>query len=156
MKKKVKITAILLLTTVSIWAQNKDEEQMKTRTINPWKWQNERSYVQAVEVTQAHGTLYVSGQTAIDANGISSTADMKTQLIEALENLDKVIEEAGYENKNIVRLNIYTTSTEELFTHFKIFQDWIAKNNIKQSSTVLEVKSLFETLKVELEATVVK
>lgn len=155
MKNKAKITAILLLTTLYTGTKQ-NEEQMKTRTINPWKWQNERSYAQAVEVTQANGTLYVSGQTAIDANGKSSTADMETQLIEALKNLDKVIEVAGYENKNIVRLNIYTTSTEELFSSFNIFQDWIAKNNIKQTSTVLEVKSLFETLKVELEATVVR
>jgi len=87
MKNKVKIIAILLLTTLSTWAQNKNEEQMKTRIVNPWKWQNERSYVQAVEVTQAHGTLYVSGQTAIDANGKSSTADMETQLIESIKNL---------------------------------------------------------------------
>ena len=129
---------------------------MEKRTINPWTWQNERSYAQAIEVKNTEGTLYVSGQTAIDAEGISSTADMKTQLIEAIENLEKVIKEAGYECENIVRLNIYTTSTEELFSCFDVFQNWISEHNIKQASTVLEVKSLYETLKVELEATVVK
>ncbi|RZM22685.1 MAG: RidA family protein, partial [Pedobacter sp.] len=35
-------------------------------------------------------------------------------------------------------------------------QAWIMKHNIKQATTVLEVNTLFETLKVELEATVVK
>ena len=129
---------------------------MEKRTINPWTWQNERSYAQAIEVKNAEGTLYVSGQTAIDAQGISSTADMKTQLIEAIENLEKVIKEAGYECENIVKLNIYTTSTEELFSCFDVFQNWVSEHNIKQTSTLLEVKSLFETLKVELEATVVK
>ncbi|MEW7290511.1 RidA family protein [Aquimarina sp. 2304DJ70-9] len=129
---------------------------MEKRIVNPWKWQNERSYVQAVEVTKTEGTLYVSGQTAIDAEGKSSTGDMKTQLIQAIQNLEKVIEEAGYECKNIVRLNVYTTSSEELFTCFDVFQDWVAKHNIKQASTLLEVKGLFETLKIELEATVVK
>ncbi len=81
---------------------------------------------------------------------------MKTQLIESIKNLEKVITEAGYDCKNIVRLNIYTTSSEELFTCFDIFQNWMTKHNIKQASTLLEVKSLFETLKVELEVTVVK
>ncbi|MFI8380520.1 RidA family protein [Leeuwenhoekiella sp. NPDC079379] len=129
---------------------------MEKRIINPWKWQNERSYVQAVEVTKPEGTLYISGQTAIDDIGKSSTSNMKSQLIQAIENLERVIKEAGYECGNIVRLNIYTTSTEELFTCFDIFQNWVSDHGIKQASTVLEVKSLFETLKVELEATVVK
>ncbi|MEH0152879.1 RidA family protein [Limibacter armeniacum] len=129
---------------------------MARKEINPWKWQDERSYVQAVEVTNAVSTLYVSGQTAINDEGVSSDADMKTQLVEAISNLEKVIKEAGYESKNIVRLNIYTTSTDELMSCFHVFQNWIQSHNIKQASTVLEVKSLFETLKVELEATVVK
>lgn len=129
---------------------------MEKRIINPWKWQDERSYVQAVEVTKPEGTLYISGQTAIDDNGKSSTTDMKSQLIQSIKNLERVIKEAGYECKHIVRLNIYTTSTEELFTCFNIFQNWVLKHGIKQASTVLEVSSLFETLKIELEATVVK
>ncbi|RBL89476.1 RidA family protein [Chitinophaga flava] len=129
---------------------------MEKRIINPWQWQDQRSYVQAVEIKQATATLYCSGQAAVDANGRSSTADMRSQLIEALQNLEQVITEAGYECQGIVRLNIYSTSTAELFTCFDVFQDWIAKHGIQQASTVLEVKGLFETLNVELEATVVK
>lgn len=129
---------------------------MEKQIINPWKWQDERSYVQAVEVKNVESTLYCSGQTAINADGQSSNEDMKTQLILALKNLEQVITEAGYECRGIVRLNIYTTSTAELWPHFDIFQDWIAKHGVKQALTLLEVKSLFETLKVELEATVVK
>lgn len=141
---------------MSTIAQNKKEEKMEKRIINPWKWQNERSYVQAVEVTKHEGTLYVSGQTAIDAKGKSSTADMKTQLIQSIKNLEKVIIEAGYECKNIVRLNVYTTSTEEFFACFDVFQSWVTENEMKQASTLLEVERLFETLKIELEATVVR
>jgi len=129
---------------------------MEKRTINPWGWQDARNYVQAIEVKNAESTLYVSGQTAINDEGISSDKDMRSQLVDTIQNLEKVILEANFELKNIVRLNIYTTSTSELFENFDIIQNWIIKNEIKQSSTVLEVKSLFETLKVELEATVVK
>ncbi|MHC0448446.1 RidA family protein [Flavobacterium sp. 3-218] len=129
---------------------------MEKRVINPWKWQDERSYAQAVEVKNPEGTLYVSGQTAISAEGISSNENMESQIIQTLKNLEQVITEAGYECNGIVRLNIYTTSTAELWPHFNILQDWISKHNIAQATTLLEVKSLFETLKVELEATVVK
>lgn len=129
---------------------------MEKRIINPWQWQDSRSYVQAVEVKQVEGTLYCSGQAAVHADGTSSTDDMKAQLMLAIQNLEQVISEAGYECKNIVRLNIYTTSSAELWPHFDIFQNWVAKHAVKQTVTLMEVKSLFETLKVELEATVVK
>jgi 2-iminobutanoate/2-iminopropanoate deaminase len=154
MKKLATVTSLVLLATACNHTQNKN--QMEKKVINPWEWQNQRSYVQAVEVKQPGSTLYISGQTAINADGESSSADMKSQLKLAIQNLEQVISEAGYEPENIVRLNIYTTSTEELLSCFDVFQEWVAKYGIKQVSTVLEVKGLFETLKVELEATVVK
>ena len=129
---------------------------MDKKVINPWTWQDARNYVQAVEVKNVTGTLYVSGQTAINDEGLSSAEDMRAQLIHSIANLEKVILQAGYELKNIVRLNIYTTSTDELFQHFDVLHHWTTQHQIKQSSTVLEVKSLFESLTVELEATVVK
>ncbi|MCE7065052.1 RidA family protein [Dyadobacter sp. CY326] len=129
---------------------------MEKRIINPWKWQDERSYVQAVEVKNVESTLYISGQTAISAEGISSNEDMKSQLTLALKNLEQVISKAGFQCSNIVRLNIYTTSTAELWPNFNIFQEWVARHNVKPAVTMLEVTSLFETLKVELEATAVR
>lgn len=129
---------------------------MEKRTVNPWSWQNERSYSQAVEVKNVESTLYCSGQAAIDPDGTSSDKDMKSQLQQAIANLEEVILKAGYECKNIVRLNIYTTSTKDLWPHFPILQEWIAKHNLEQAVTMLEVNGLFETLTIELEATAVK
>lgn len=129
---------------------------MEKREINPWKWQEERSYSQAVEVKNHSSILYCSGQAAIDPNGISSNEDMESQLRLAISNLNEVITSAGYEKQGIVRLTIYTTSTRELWPLFPILQDWIAKHNIKTALTLMQVTALYETLKVELEATVVK
>ena len=129
---------------------------MEKRIVNPWKWQDGRSYVQAVEVKKVESTLYVSGQAAVYDDGTSSSEDMKSQLIHALKNLERVIDEAGFPCSGIVRLTIYTTSTAELWPHFDIFQEWISKHSIRQVTTLLEVTKLFETLNVELEATVVK
>lgn len=128
---------------------------MEKRIINPWQWQDARNYAQAVEVKNVLSTLYVSGQTAINDEGVSSNEGMRIQIIKSIENLEKVILESNYELKNIVRLNIYTTDTFELFENFDLIKDWLKINEVKQASTVLEVKSLFETLKVEFEATVV-
>ncbi len=129
---------------------------MEKKVINPWKWQDARNYVQAVEVKHADSTLYVSGQCAINDEGISSIADMRTQIFHTIENLEKVILQSDYEVKDLVRLNIYTTDSSELFENFDVIQQWLSKNKVQQSSTVLEVKALFETLKIELEATLAR
>lgn len=156
MRNTAKILALTLITTMPALAQTQKAKKMEKRIIDPWQWQAQRGYVQAVEVKQVEGTLYCSGQTAIDADGKSSTDNMEAQLTQAVQNLEHVISAAGYEPKNIVRLNVYTTSSAELFPCFNILQDWVSKHGMKQATTLLEVKSLFETLKVELEATVVK
>ncbi len=130
---------------------------MQKRTVDPWKWGEFTNSVQAVEIKQAEGTLYCSGQVAIDAEGQPSAADMRTQLLQTIQNLEHLISEAGYECKGIVRLNVFTTSTLEFFTTCSdVYQNWIAKHGIKQATSLIEVKGLYATLTVELEATVVK
>ncbi|MBE7176406.1 MAG: RidA family protein [Mucilaginibacter polytrichastri] len=130
---------------------------MEKRIINPWTWQNERSYVQAVEVKNASGTLYCAGQAAVHADGTSSDADMRTQLKLAIENLETVIAEAGYDCRNIVRLTVYSTSSDEFAaTCFDLFQDFVKKHGMQQVVTVMQVAKLWETLNIELEATVVR
>jgi len=130
---------------------------MEKSIINPWTWQDQLSYVQAVEVKNTTGTLYVAGQAAVHADGTSSHADMRTQLGIAIQNLETVISEAGYEAGNIVRLTVYTTSSQE-FIHncFDLFKAFVARHGMKQAVTLLQVVGLNETLNVELEATVVK
>jgi 2-iminobutanoate/2-iminopropanoate deaminase len=130
---------------------------MEKQIFDPWAWGKNTNSAQAVEVKNVAGTLYCSGQVAIDTNGVPSNADMRGQLIQTIQNLEQLISEAGYECKNIVRLNVYTTSTQEFFTTcMDIYVPFIQKYGIQQATTLLEVKGIFATLTVELEATVVK
>jgi len=130
---------------------------MEKQTFDPWAWGKNTNSVQAVEVKNVTGTLYCSGQVALDANGIPSHANMRSQLVETIKNLEQLIDESGYECKNIVRLNVYTTSTTDFFTTcMDIYVPFLQKYGIQQATTLLEVNALFATLTVELEATVVK
>lgn len=130
---------------------------MQKTVINPWTWQDKLNYVQAVEVTDVKGTLYVAGQAAVHLDGTSSNADMRTQLGIAIKNLETVIGEAGYDCRNIVRLTVYSTSSNEFISNcFDLFQDFVKKHGMKQVVTLMQVVGLFETLNVELEATVVR
>ena len=130
---------------------------MEKRTIDPWKWGEYTNSVQAVEVSSPAGTLYCSGQVAIDANGQPSAADMRSQLIQTIQNLEQLIAEAGYECSGIVRLNVYTTATADFFaTCMDVYVPWLQKHGIRQATSLIEVKGLFATLNIELEATVVR
>jgi 2-iminobutanoate/2-iminopropanoate deaminase len=130
---------------------------MKKQTFDPWAWGPSTNSVQAVEIKQPTGTLYCSGQVALDANGVPSNGDMRAQLIQTIQNLEQLISESGYECSGIVRLNVFTTSTMEFFTTcMDVYSGFIAKHGIKQATSLIEVKGLFATLTVELEATVVK
>jgi 2-iminobutanoate/2-iminopropanoate deaminase len=130
---------------------------MQKNTTDPWPWGERTNSVQAVEIKNPAGTLYCSGQVAIDANGIPSSGDMRSQFQQTTQNLEQLIGAAGYDCAGIVRLNVYTTSVAEFFsTCADLYQGWIARHGIRQATTLLEVQGLFAGLTVELEATVVK
>lgn len=130
---------------------------MEKRTIDPWKWGEYTNSAQAVEVKQVEGTLYCSGQVAIVDNEQLSQADMRTQFLQTIQNVEQLISEAGYECKNIVRLNVFTTSTDEFFYYLcGSLPGFTAWHGLKQATTLVEVKGLYQTASIELEATVVK
>lgn len=130
---------------------------MEKQAFDPWVWGKNTNSVQAVEVKNAAGTLYCSGQVAIDINGVPSNADMRSQLIQTIANLEQLVSASNYECKNMVRLNVYTTSTQDFFTTcMDVYVPFLQKHGIEQATTLLEVKGLFATLTVELEATLVK
>lgn len=154
--KQVAFLVMVLLTMAGLAAQERTGKKMERKEINPWTWQDERHYVQAVEVKHPESTLYISGQTAIDADGFSSTDDFNGQLLLAIANLEEVLSEAGYEHTDIAKITIYTTSFGELGQNFGVLQEWITSNNVKTAITVVEVSKLFETTVVELEAIAAK
>jgi 2-iminobutanoate/2-iminopropanoate deaminase len=130
---------------------------MEKNIINPWQWQDNFGYAQALEVKQNQGTLYCAGQTAMNTEGQPVAGSMEEQLVLTLQNLEAVINKAGYQAAGIVRLNIYTTAIAELFSAYGILMQWFQQHQIVPASTLLEVKALaFPELKVEIEATVVR
>ena len=54
---------------------------MGRRVINPWTWQDQFGFVQALEVTGSERALFCAGQTSSDADGNPVHAgDMRAQL----------------------------------------------------------------------------
>ena len=86
---------------------------MEQRKINPWKWQDQYGFSQAIEVTNASRVLYCAGQASVDDNGKPvHVGDMRKQIEQAFRNLDAVLKAAGFSLANVVRLSYYTTDVD--------------------------------------------
>lgn len=131
---------------------------MKSRAINPWQWQNQFGFSQAIEITQAQRVLYCAGQTSSDAEGVPIHAgDMPAQVNQAFDNLEMVLSNAGYSLANVVRLNYYTTDVDLLLAHWDTILHRLEQTQCYPSSTLLEVSRLaFPEFLIEIEATAVQ
>ncbi len=130
---------------------------MERRIINPWTWQDQFGYVQANEVSDAQRTLFCAGQTSVDEEGRPVyPEDMRAQIIQAMDNLETVLKEAGFELSDVVRLNIYTTDVDRFFEAFDAAVGRMEEAGCRPASTLLGVTRLaFPELMVEIEATAV-
>lgn len=128
---------------------------MHQRTINPWRWQDEFGFSQAIEVSDGRRMLVCSGQTAVDEEGHPvHGGDMVGQLNQAMDNLETVLDNAGYRLSDVVRLNVYTTDVDEFLGAYATFAK--RTEEIGMSSTLLGVTRLaLPELLLELEATAV-
>jgi enamine deaminase RidA (YjgF/YER057c/UK114 family) len=128
---------------------------MERRITNPWSWQDEYGFVQAVEISDAKRVLYCSGQVSVDAQGAPvNPGDMRTQIIQSLDNLQKVLESADFKMSDIARLNFYTTDVDRTMEAWPVIQDRLAQAGCRQTSTLLGVTRLYHPdILIEIEAT---
>ena len=125
--------------------------------VNPWPWSTELGYNQGEVVSGNTRTLYISGQTAMSADGQPEHAgDMAAQLALSLDNLEAVLGEASMSLANLVRLNVYTTDVDLLFQHGGVLASRLGAAGVAPSTTMLGVTRLaIPDLMVELEGTAV-
>jgi enamine deaminase RidA (YjgF/YER057c/UK114 family) len=131
---------------------------VERRNVNPWKWQDQFGFSQAIEVSGQQRTLICAGQTSTDADGNTlHPGDMRGQVAAALDNLETVLGAAGFALSDVVRLNYFTTDIEAFFGAADVLGERLGAAGIQPASTLLGVVRLaFPDLLVEIEATAVK
>ncbi len=125
--------------------------------VNPVTWSLELGFNQG-EVVSGHArTLYISGQTAMSADGRPQhDGDVAAQLALSLDNLEAVLGEAGMTLANLVRLNVYTTDVDALFPHYGVLAARLGAAQVAPTTTMLGVTRLaIPGQVVELEGTAV-
>ena len=131
---------------------------MEQRNVNPWKWQDQWGFSQAVEVRGAERVLYCSGQTSTDADGKTvAPGDMAAQAAKALDNVETVLREAGLGLQNVVRLDYFVTDVD-LYSNeaAPVIGPRLAAAGVQPAGTLLGITRLaFPDLMIEIEATAV-
>jgi 2-iminobutanoate/2-iminopropanoate deaminase len=130
---------------------------VEKRQVNPWTWQDNFGFSQAVEVSGQQRTLVCAGQTSVDDSGApTNPGDMGAQVNSALDNLETVLKQAGMSLANVVRLNYYTTDVEAFLGASQQASARLKAAGCAPASTLLGVARLaFPELMIELEATAV-
>jgi enamine deaminase RidA (YjgF/YER057c/UK114 family) len=131
---------------------------MAQRKINPWEWQDQFAFSQAIEVSGALRTLYCAGQASVDADGRPMHAgNISAQLDQAFQNLGTVLAAAGFTLSDIVRLNYYTTDVDGFFQAHDVIERHLGQAGSQPAGALLGVARLaFPDLLVEIEATAAK
>jgi len=126
--------------------------------VNPWTWQDNFAFSQAIDVRQGGRVLYCAGQTSVDAGGAPLHAgDMAAQITQAFDNLETVLKAAGLTLGHVVRLNYYTTDVPAFFQAAGAFALRLQAAGVQPAGTLLGVASLFHPdILVEIEATAVE
>ena len=130
---------------------------MDVKPVNPWTWQDQFGFSQAIDVRGAQRVLYCAGQTSVDADGRPMHAgDMAAQLGQALDNLETVLAHASFTLANVVRLNYYTTNVDAFMQASATLGPRLHAAGRLPAGTLLGVARLFHPdILVELEATAV-
>jgi enamine deaminase RidA (YjgF/YER057c/UK114 family) len=131
---------------------------MERRIINPWTWQDDFGFVQAHEVTAGQRVLYCAGQASTSDEGRPVHAgDVVAQTQQALDNLETVLRDAGYDLSDVVRLNMYTTDVDLFFSAYGGMVARLKAAGCRPSATLVGVTRLaFPELLIEIEATAVR
>jgi enamine deaminase RidA (YjgF/YER057c/UK114 family) len=131
---------------------------MERRIINPWTWQDQFGFVQANETSGAERILFCAGVASVDTDGQPMhEGDMGAQIVQAINNLETVLGEGGFELADVVRMNYYVTDVDAFLQAGETYGSKLAQAGCRPASTLLGISRLaFPQLLVEIEATAAK
>ncbi len=125
---------------------------MRTNYSTGAKWEDIVGYSRAVKIGN---TLEVSGTVATEGSDVIAKGDFYGQTKYVIEKIEKVLEQAGFELKDVVRTRIFVTDISNWEAvgkaHGEFFKD------IKPVTSMVEVSALIDPdYLVEIEVTAMK
>ena len=127
---------------------------MEKQTINPWTWQAAQGWSWGIDTRGSERVLYCSGQVATDASGcVLHAGDMAAQLRDAIDNLERVLDHAGYSLSDIVRIDYYATDVDAVMQNWSIIAERLLAADCRAGGVLLGVTRLAHPdLMIEIQA----
>ena len=134
------VTVAAVAGTASAWAQAQSPSNL--RFANPPGMSKPPSYSHVVEVTGPGRTVYLAGQTPIDANG-KVVEGMRAQTTQVLENIKTALAFAGGGFEHVVKITSYLVDLERDGAIFReVRGSYFPNKAALPASTLLQVSRL--------------
>ncbi len=122
---------------------------------NPWAWQNDWGFSQAWKITGQHETIYLAGQTGVDADGVFiHHDDFEGEVRLLFRNMQEVLADTGATFEDLVRLTVFIKDMSKIDEFTKLKKEILGGHQPAQSAIGVSVLALPE-LTLEVEATAV-
>jgi len=125
---------------------------MRTNYSTGAKWEDIVGYCRAVKIGN---TLEVSGTVASDGTNVIAKGDFYGQTKFIIEKIEKVLHQAGFELKDVIRTRIFVTDISQWELVGKAHGEFF--KNIKPVTSMVEISALIDPdYLVEIEVTAIK
>jgi 2-iminobutanoate/2-iminopropanoate deaminase len=123
------------------------------RHSNPPGMSSPPTYSHVVEVNGPHRTIYLAGQTGVDANG-KVAEGFRAQIVQVMENLKTALASVGGGFEHVVKLTSYLTNIETNGAEFReVRGSYFPNKNALPASTLVQISRLANpAFLVEVEA----
>src|SRR3954452_8557834 len=112
------------------------------RFSNPPGMSKPAAYSHVVEVNGPHRTIYLAGQTGVDANG-KIVEGFRAQAVQVMENIKTALASVGGGFEHVVKLNSYLTDIEADAAEFRAVRaTYFTNRSALPAATLVEVTRL--------------
>ena len=123
-------------------AQAQAQTPPNLRFDNPSGMSKPPTYSHVVEVTGPHRTIYLAGQTGVDANG-KVAEGFRAQALQVMENIKTALASVGGGFEHVVKLTSYLTNIDANGTEFReVRGSYFPNKAALPASTLVQVPRL--------------
>ena len=136
----------------SAQAQGTAPAKADVRFLNPAGMSTPATYSHVVEVNGPHRTVYIAGQTGVDASG--KLADgFRAQAVQVMENIKAALAAVGGSFEHVVKVNSYLTDIAAHAQTFREVRDGYVNKAARPAATLVQVVRLAQpNYLIEVEA----
>jgi 2-iminobutanoate/2-iminopropanoate deaminase len=136
------VAAAVTMAAAGAASEAKAQAPSNLRFSNPPGMSKPPTYSHVVEVNGPHRTIYLAGQTGVDANG-NVAEDFRAQAVQVMENIKTALASVGGGFEHIVKLTSYLTNLEANGAEFReVRGSYFPNKDALPASTLLQISRL--------------